>query len=331
MKTQKYFPWAGFLATGFLLLLFYFSCAGWAAEAKYPRKPVQVVIAYQPGATDMAFRPFTDKTPAYLGQQMSFVFKPGGTGAIGASYVAKAEPDGYTLFGTTRGPVLLAPLTMEGLDYKPEDFVPIVRLARSPQIIAVKADSPYKTIKNIVDEAKKFPQKLTYSHSGIYGSSHLPVEMFIKKAGIRIKHVPTGGSGPSVTALLGGHVTIASSTFAPLAPHFKSGALIPIGVFEERRLKELPNVPTFQEAGYPVIFYTWYGLMAPKGVPEEVRQTLYAAFRKVLEDHRNYVEDRLSKMALTLDFMSPQDFARDLKQEYETMKNLLPDLKKAIQ
>ena len=169
-----YSQWAGLWLIGFFLWVANTAYTGWAAEAKYPRKPVQVIIAYQPGATDMAFRPFTDKTPAYLGQQMSFVFKPGGTGAIGASYVAKAEPDGYTLFGTTRGPVLLAPLTMEGLDYKPEDFVPIVRLARSPQIIAVKADSPYKTIKDVVDEARKFPQKLTYSHSGVFGSSHLP-------------------------------------------------------------------------------------------------------------------------------------------------------------
>jgi tripartite-type tricarboxylate transporter receptor subunit TctC len=144
MMREKHTKWIVALGIGACLVMTGVLVQGSYGAGKYPEKPVQVVICYQPGATDMAFRPFTDKLPEYLKQPMAFVFKPGAAGGAGASFVAKARPDGYTLIGTSNSPVITAPLTKE-LDYTVYDFAPICRLVSSPIVLAVKADSPWKT------------------------------------------------------------------------------------------------------------------------------------------------------------------------------------------
>ena len=300
----------------------------WSAEEKYPQKPIRVIIAFPPGSSDMSFRPFTEKIPTYLGQPMAFVYKPGATGSVGASFAAKAEPDGYTLFGTPRGPLVLAPMNLEGLDYSLDSFVPIVRLSSSPQVVAVKADSPWKTIKDLMKEAKKSPGMLTYSHSGVLGNSHLPMEMFKKSAGIELNHVPCAGSGESVTALLGGHVHMASATMPVLSPHVASGALRLIGVFEDKRMKAFPNVSTFGEEGFPVVLSSWYGFVAPKGTPKQIIEKIHTAFKRVIEDHRSFIDTRLEKMFLNLDYLDPQEFAKELKRENETLRPIVMELRK---
>jgi tripartite-type tricarboxylate transporter receptor subunit TctC len=137
----------------------------WSAVENYPTKPIQVIISYAPGDTDANLRPFIDKMPEFLGQPMFFVYKPGGSGAVGASFVAKANPDGYTIIGTSPGPVLMTPFVIEGIDYTLDDFVPICRLAISPNLLVVRTDSPLKTLNDLVLEAKKSPGKLTYGTS----------------------------------------------------------------------------------------------------------------------------------------------------------------------
>jgi tripartite-type tricarboxylate transporter receptor subunit TctC len=300
----------------------------WTAEGKYPNRPIRVVIGYTPGSTDMAFRPFADKLPEYIGQPITFVYKPGATGAVGASFVAKAKPDGYTLIGAPAASVLTPPLTQEGLDYTVDDFVPICRLVKSPIMLVVKTDAPWKTVKDVVEEAKKFPGKLAYSSAGVFSSANLSMEWFLKSAGINMTHVPCEGSTPAVTALLGSHVNMTSSAMASPMPHIKAGTIRPIGVFEKNRLKEFPGVPTFLESGYPVVLYTWYGFMVPKGTPEEVIKTIYMACKKVVEEHRDFIEDRLGKMSFKLDFLSPEEFASEVKAENEIMKNIIKDLMK---
>jgi len=298
-----------------------------SAVGKYPEKPIQVVICYQPGATDMAFRPFTEKLPAYLKQPITFVFKPGAAGGVGASFVAKAKPDGYTLVGTSNSPVISAPLTKE-LDYTVYDFAPICRLVSSPIVLAVKKDSPWNTLRDIVEEAKRSPGKLNYSSAGVWGTTHIPMEFFVKAAGINLTHVPCEGSTPAVTALLGGHVSMASSTMPTILPHLRSGALRPIAFFEKERLKEFPEVPTFSESGYPVVHFLWYGFMAPKGVSQEVVSTIYTACKRLIEEQRSYLEERLEKLSLRLVFLGSEEFAKEVHDEYERMKEVLKDLTK---
>jgi tripartite-type tricarboxylate transporter receptor subunit TctC len=298
---------------------------GWAAEGKYPSRAVQFVICYQPGSTDMAIRPFVDRLPDYLGQPVSFVYKPGASGAIGASFVTKAKPDGYTLIGTSQSPIMLCPLTKD-VDYTLDNFIPICRLVKSPVLVAVKADSPWKTVKDLVEDAKKSPGKFTFSSTGVLGTPTLPMEIFVKMADIKMTHVPCPGTAPAVTALLGGHVDSTTATMASITPHIRSGALRPLGVFEKKRIKAFPEVPTFTEQGYPVSLSVWYGLLAPKGTSDEVVKTIYEACKKILDDHRKSVEDQLDKLSLELDFSAPGDFVKEIKEENDTMAKIVKDL-----
>lgn len=331
MRKQNQSIWMSIVViVTFLMLTGWVASESRAVEIKYPNKPIQIVIPYSPGSTDIAFRPFTEKLPEYLEQPVTFVYKPGASGATGASFVAKAKPDGYILLGCPQAPVITSPLTLEGLDYTLDDFIPICRITTGPITVAVKADSPWKTIKDIVEEAKKSPGKLTYCTPGVFSSQHIAMEVFAKFAGISITHVPATGGGPAATAVLGGHVSMTSSTMAPVSPHIKSGAMRAIGFFEKERLKEKEflDVSTFLEAGYPVVFTVWFGLLAPKGTPEEVTNTIYIAFKKAIDNHKRFIEDRLENLSLKMGFLSPDEFAKEIKAEYEFRKRIVKDLMK---
>lgn len=303
----------------------------WAAE-KYPIRPIQVITCYSPGSTDMAARPFVEKLPEYLGQPVSIVYKPGAGGSIGGSYVAKAKPDGYTLIWGSTGSIIAPPITLEGLDYTVDDFIPICRMVGSPVIVCVKADSKFKTIKDIVEAAKKSPGDLTYSSAGfgITIAGNIPWQMFLKSAGVNITDVPCDGSKEAITALLGGHVNLTSSAMANPSPHIKSGALRAIGVFTRDRLKEFPDVPTFTEAGYPIVFTARYGFMAPKKVPVEVVRTISTACTRIVNDHKKFLEDRLGKVSFILDLqLNPVEFAKEVQEEKILLKKIYEDLSKS--
>ena len=311
---------------GFMLAMSWPVSASWAAAENYPTRTIQIIIGYSPGSTDMGLKPFVDKMPELLGQPMSFVYKPGGAGAVGASFVAKAKPDGYTLLGTTQGSVVLAPLTKEGLDYTLDDFMPICRVSLTPLGLAVKADSPWKTLKDVVEAAQKSPGKVNYSTSGTYGSTHFAMEIFAKSARIRMTHVPTSGSAPAVTALLGGHVKMACSSMGPLMPHVNSGALRILAFMQRERLKNFPDTPTFSEQGYAVVFPAWYGLLGPKGISKEVVEKIYSASRKVVEQHKKFIDDRLRQSGFELFLMGPEEMARECRAESEIVSRIFKDL-----
>jgi len=327
MRRQRHFKGMNLMVVvTFLMMMLWAGNEGWAAEVKYPARPIQIVIAYQPGTTDVAIRPFTEKLPDYLGQPVSFVYKPGASGAIGASFVSKARPDGYTLFGSPPAPIITTPLTQEGLDYTLDDFAPVARLVGSPIVLATKVDSPLKTLKDMIEEAKKSPGKVTFSSAGAFSTTQIPVEIFARMAGITLIHVPCPGAGPAVTALLGGHVTLATSSMAPLSPHLKSKSLRALAVFEKERLKEFPDVPTFSELGYPVLYSQWFGILAPKKTPEEIVRKIYLSLKKVLDENRKFVEDRVANISLRVAFLGPEEFAAALKGENETAKKIVKDL-----
>lgn len=327
MRRERHFKGMNLMVlVAFLIMMGWAANEGWAAEVKYPTRPIQIIICYAPGTTDMGLRPFTEKVPEYLGQPTSFVYKPGASGAVGASFASKVKPDGYTLLGASQSPVITAPLTQEGLDYTLDDFAPVCRLVGSPIILATRADSPLKTLKDVIEEAKKSPGKITFSTSGVFSTIQLPTEIFSRMAGITLTHVPCTGTSPAVTALLGGHVTLTSSSMAPIFSHLKSKALRGIAVYEKERLKEFPDVPTFSELGYPVVYSNWYGILAPKKTPEEIVQKIYTSFRKVIEDHRSFIEARVANMSLKMVFLGPEEFANALKVENEAVKKIVKDL-----
>ena len=299
---------------------------GWSAVENYPTKPIQVITCYAPGDTDANLRPFIEKMSEFLGQPMHFVYKPGGSGAVGASFVAGAKPDGYTLLGVSPGPIMTS-IRVEGVGYSLDDFKPICRFSISPNLTAVRADSPWKNLNDLVAEAKRSPGKLTFSTSGTLGSAHIPMVMFQKHAGIELTHVPTKGCLPAVTALLGGHVDVFSCTMAPIAPHIKSGALRALGLHTSKRSRIFPEVPTFSELGYPVVFNVWFGLMAPKGISKEVADKLLETGRKVVEQRKEFIEEQMRLLGIELAFMGPEDWLNEIKTQQNIVRELLKDSK----
>ena len=146
-------------------------------------------------------------------------------------------------------------------------------------------------------------------------------------ADIQLTHVPCTGTGPAVTAVLGGHVTMTSSSMAPLAPHLRTKALRGLAVYEKERLKEFPDIPTASELGFPVVYSNWYGIVAPRKTPNEIVKRLYDASKKVLDGNRKYIEERVTGLALILDFQGPEEFAATLKRENEGVKKVVKELK----
>jgi len=322
-----------FLGIGVLLLAAIFFCIGdsFGAEKKFPAKPITVIIPFAPGDTDNNLRPFTEKMGQYLGQPLSFVYKPGASGSIGAGFVGKhSEPDGYTLLGSQQSSLVLVPLTVKGTTYTWKDFVPVCGLAGGYNVIAVQSKARWKNIQEFIADAKKNPGKISYSSgSGALGITTLVAEAFFKEAGIKVNLIPAQGSGPAVVAILGGHTDAVSTQVTPAFPHVQAGTLRPLVISTEKRVQAMPDVPTAAELGYKVIVPSLYGLMAPKGTPKEVVEAIALAAKKVAEEHKAAIEASLSKSGMTIQYTGPEGFAQFLKSQDEywtqTIKKL--DLK----
>jgi len=248
------------------------------AEKKYPTKPINVIIPFAPGDTDNNLRPFTDKMAQYLGQPLNFVYKPGASGAVGAGFVSTSEPDGYTLMGSQQSCLVIVPRTQKGLNYSLKNFAPICGLAGGYNVIAVQKEGRWKNIQELLAEAKKNPGKISYvSGSGALGITTLIAEAFFKEAGVKLNLIPAQGSGPAVTAILGGHTDAVSSQITPAFPHIQAGTLRPLVISSDKKVPALPNVPTALDLGYKVTVPSLYGLLAPKGTPKEVVEALALA------------------------------------------------------
>jgi tripartite-type tricarboxylate transporter receptor subunit TctC len=310
-----------------LILSSFVSNDSWGAEKPYPNRLINLVVAYAPGSTDTYVRSHVEKIQEQLGQPISFVYKPGATGTIGATFVAKSNPDGYTLLTGSNAPVIYGPVTKEGLEYTYDSFVPICRLVIVPLFLAVKADSPLKTLDDVIAAAKASPGKLTFSTSGVFGTPHFGMETFVKSAGIKLTHVPCAGSAPAVTALLGDHVAMTGSDIGPLKPHVDAGTVRLIAMMDEKRSQMYPNIPTFLELGYRVICPAWYGLFAPKGTPKEVIDTIYNAAKKANDVNRDYIEGKCKNLGIEISFLNAVEFDRVNRLQLETSTSIYKDIK----
>jgi tripartite-type tricarboxylate transporter receptor subunit TctC len=295
---------------------------------QFPTKPVQVTVPFTPGDTDNHVRPLIEKLPEFLGQPVSFVYKPGASGTLGAGLVAAAKPDGYTLLATSQSSLVVVPYTMKDLSYTLESFAPLVCFAEGPFLWVVKSDAPWKNLKELAEDAKRRPGDISFSASGIYSSTHLVGEAFAKEAGIKLNYIPSQGTGPAVTATLGGHIQIASSTIGPVLPHIKAGTMRALGIFGETRSKVLPDVPTFLESGYKVVFSSSYGILAPKRTPREIIEIYHTAAKKVLENHKKFVDDRLLEFGAQIDFKGPEEYMKFLRGQQDYVGKIMAGLPK---
>lgn len=287
------------------------------ATEPFPAKPIQLVIPFAPGDTDQMLRPFTDKMGEFLGQPIVMNYKPGAGGGVGAASVAASRPDGYTIVGSSPGSLVVVPLANKEMKYSTESFQPVAALSEGGLMLVVAASSPYKSVKDLVEQARKAPGTITFTSSGAMGITHLLAEIFSQEAGVKLSHIPYQGSAPAITALLGGHVDMASTAIAPAQAHIKAGALRPLAVFSDKRLKAYPDVPTLRELGYNLGSPTLYGILAPRGTPKEVVDAIQAAARRVVEKYGDQIANTLSTMGAEVKLLGPDEYGAYLKTQVQ--------------
>jgi tripartite-type tricarboxylate transporter receptor subunit TctC len=257
--------------------------AAFAQEA-YPARPVTLVNPFPPGgAVDVVARPLATVLEPILKQPLVIETKAGAAGQVGGQFAANAKPDGYTLLMhivSISGFAEVDKLFGRPVKFTREDFIPIARFIADPMVLVVNDKQPYKTLGEFVADAKKRPGQLIYSSSGLYGALHLPTALFMKASGVQMKHLPTAGGGPALTAILGNNSQVLVSSIAAANAQMKAGKLRPLACFGARRAPALPDVPTMKELGYDVEFYLWVGLFAPKGTPAPVISAWREASKK---------------------------------------------------
>ena len=258
---------------------------GFAQDA-YPSRAVTIINPFPPGgAADVVGRPLAAVLEPILKQPVVIDTKSGAAGAVGAQVAAAAKPDGYTL--------LLHIVSLSGfaevdrvygrpVKFTNDDFIPIARLIADPMVLLVNDQVPYKTLKEFVDAAKAKPDSLLYSSSGLHGALHLPTALFLKAADIKMKHLPTQGGGPALTALIGNNSQLLASSFAAANAQIKAGKARALASFGAKRDPLHPDVPTMKELGYDIEFYLWVGLFAPKGTPTAIVDKLRSEVKKAV-------------------------------------------------
>jgi len=257
-----------------------------AVAQSYPSRAVKIVVPSPPGGPqEIALRALTVRLSASLGQPFVIENLAGGAGGtIGASVVAKASPDGYTLLGALPAALVAAPALYANLGYNPgRDFAPIGSVFNSPQLLAINPALPVHSIKELVDYAKANPGKVNYASAGYGTAPHLLAEMFRQMTGADIVHVPYKGAVGGITDLLGGRIQMAFQVVPLMAQHVQSGQMRALAVTDKRRSLLLPDVPTSVEAGYPDLqATTWFGLLAPAGISRETVWLLNSKINEVL-------------------------------------------------
>jgi tripartite-type tricarboxylate transporter receptor subunit TctC len=288
--------------------------AGAAAQA-WPQKPVRFIVPFPPGgATDISARLLGEKLTQIWGQTVVIENRGGAGGSVGAAEAARAAPDGYTLFFPS-GSVLTANQHIYvKLAYDPvKDFIPVTKVVSGPQVLTVPANSPFKTVKDLLDHARANPGKLTFGHAGIGSQTHLAAENFVWQAKIDAVAVPYKGEGPGLAALIGGETSFFVGNVAASIGHITGGRLRALGVTskdEAAQLRGVPpigkTIPRFENTG-------WFGIVAPTGTPNEIVQKVYRDTRKALE--ASDLRGRLFVQGLAPVGNSPAEMAKEMKEE----------------
>ena len=284
------------MKNGFIALAIWISSG--LALADYPEKSIRLVVPFATGGTsEIVARSVASSLSTSMGQSVYVDNKPGGAGNIAMEEVKRANPDGYTLMLGHVGTLAVNPaLFGKKLPYDPnKDFMPVTLVAKVPNVIAVSEKSPYKTLADLVTDAKKNPAKINYGSAGNGSAGHLAMEYFSSEAGIDLVHVPYKGSGPMLTDLIGGQIQATFNGLPSLMGQIKGGVLRPLAVGSAERSKVLPNVPTLSESGYKGFETSqWYGIIVPAGTPQPIIDRLQREIAKSLkskEDSKRMLED----------------------------------------
>jgi tripartite-type tricarboxylate transporter receptor subunit TctC len=288
------------------------ACAASSAQEAYPSRPITLIVPFPPGGVaDITGRPTANALERVLKQPVVISNRPGAGGAVGNSLVANAKPDGYTLLMALSS-ISVIPEADKLFDRKPaytlDQLIPIALISADPTILVVHPSLPAKSLKEVIALARAKAGQLTYSTSGIYGALHMPMEMFLHAAKLKMRAVHTTGGGPAITALLGGHVEMTVGGPAAIASHVKAGRLRPIVSWGAKRSEAFPDVLTFKEQGYDIEYYIWAGMFAPRGTPEPVMKTVRDAVHKAVEDPA--FKSTMAKINSPIQYMDAPEFAK---------------------
>ncbi|MBU7572763.1 MAG: tripartite tricarboxylate transporter substrate binding protein BugE [Hydrogenophaga sp.] len=298
--------------------------AGSAWAQAYPNKIIKLQVPFAPGGTtDIIARVMSDSLGKALGQSMVVENKAGGGGVVGATELARTPADGYVLGMATVSTTAANPAINDKIPYNTlTDFTPIINIAATPNVIAVHPSFPAKDYKSFVAELKKNPGKYSYSSSGTGGIGHLQTELFKSLTNTFITHIPYRGAGPALNDTVGGTVPIIFDNLPSALPFIKSGRLVAIVVAAPQRLAVLPDVPTFKEVGLePVNRMAYYGLIGPKGLPQEVVDKVYNATKQALTDPA--VKKRIEDTGSLVVGNTPAEFTAQIKAEFEVYKEVV--------
>jgi tripartite-type tricarboxylate transporter receptor subunit TctC len=311
----------------FVLLTAIVASPAWAQEP-YPTRPISIVVAFPPGGVaDNTARPVAAALERILKQPVPIINKAGAAGAVGNQIVATSKPDGYTLLMALVSVSVLPEVDKlfgRPQNYTLDQLTGIARINADPSMLVVRADAPWKTLKDLVEDAKKRPGEIVFTSSGLYGAAHIPMEMFIKAAGIKMRHLPTTGGGPMMNAMLGGHAQLVMTPVSLAAAHVKAGKLRLLAHSGNGPVAAYPEVPTFKSQGYDVEYTAWAGLVAPKGTPPHVVKILRDAVRQAVKEPE--VVTSHAKLETPVAYMDADEFnawwAKDAARLAEVVKQI---------
>lgn len=294
-----------------------------AFSASYPERPITYMIAFSPGGeSDITARLQQKYLEEDLKVKILITYKTGGGGSVCWAELARSKPDGYTIAGVNEPHTILQPLQRADTGYKTEDLTRIACFQYTPSVLIVRKDSPFKTLQDLVEFAKKNPGVVTIGGTGTWASTHFAYLLFEKAAGIKLTYIPYAGSGATKPAVLGGHVS--AIVGHPTHAVELGDQIRVLAVCAEERSKALPNVPTFKELGYPgVVEGSYRGVAAPPGTPKEVVERLANAFKKI--NFNPEFQKKMTEMGFDLLWWGPDEYNAEIKKRTEYYKKLLSD------
>ena len=300
------------------------------AQGSWPTRSITMIVPFPPGGlADLVARPVAEAMSRELGQPVVIENKAGAGGGIGMSLAAKSKPDGYTMVMALssltvlpEADVVLGRTPMFGLN----DLRPVARYTADPTVLAVRTESPWKSVQEFVDDAKKRPGAINYGSSGNYGTMHVPMEILAQVSGSKLTHIPFTGAGPAVVALLGGQIDAVSTGPATVLQHVKAGKLRVLGHWGNGKLASMPEVTSLKDAGFNAEYAQWSGLFIPSATPEPVAQRIRAAARAAAQDAK--VREVILGAGSPVQFQDSPDFEKYVQADAKRMVDVVKKIGK---
>ena len=300
------------------------------AQGSWPTRSITMIVPFPPGGlADLVARPVAEAMSRELGQPVVIENKAGAGGGIGMSLAAKSKPDGYTMVMALssltvlpEADVVLGRTPMFGLN----DLRPVARYTADPTVLAMRAESPWKSVQEFVDDARKRPGAINYGSSGNYGTMHVPMEILAQDSGSKLTHIPFTGAGPAVVALLGGQIDAVSTGPATVLQHVKAGKLRVLGHWGNGKLASMPEVTSLKDAGFNAEYAQWSGLFIPSATPEPVAQRIRAAARTAAQDAK--VREVILGAGSPVQFQDSPDFEKYVQADAKRMVDVVKKIGK---